>query len=132
MYGANWPQDGEIDAVEINIGANYVTWHYGDNNSTIGTGSWNGQVVYPTGPNIKPNVWETVDILFGSDDIQIFYNGIHYVSIPQNLTPAGKDPMYFTLSEGSCEAEGANVCVNGSQGVDSPGKMLVNYVREFK
>lgn len=132
MYGTDWPEDGEIDAVEANLDNNYVTWHYGTNNSTIGTGSWNGKVVKPTSANIKPG-WHIVDIAFGGNRIQIFYDGKAYVSLPETLTATHDDPMWITVGTGSCEIGSNNECLNGTLGVDPPvaGTVQVKYLRAF-
>lgn len=130
MYGNNWPQDGEIDAVEANLDNNYVTWHYGTNNSTIGTGSWNDQVVQPTSPNIAPG-WHIVDIAFGGNRIQIFYDGQPYVTIPETLTATTDDPMWIVFSNGSCDSPPNNVCENGTLGEGVSGNIQVKWLRAF-
>jgi hypothetical protein len=136
MYGNDWPQDGEIDGVEANLDQNYVTWHYGTNNSTIGTGSWNDQVVQPTSANISPG-WHIVDIAFGGNRIQIFYDGKPYVTIPETLTGTTDDPMWITFSDGSCDdqtssnPQGPNVCANGTVGIGVSGNIQIKWLRAF-
>jgi hypothetical protein len=130
MYGNDWPQDGEIDAVEANLDNNYVTWHYGTNNSTTGTGPWNGQVVTPTGANISPG-WHIIDIAFGGNRIQVFYDGYSYVTIQETLTNTTDDPMWITFSTGSCEATGVNECKNGTLGLGVAGNIQIKYLRAF-
>ncbi|MBO0801745.1 MAG: glycoside hydrolase family 16 protein [Nocardiopsaceae bacterium] len=137
MYGNDWPQDGEIDAVEANLDNNYVTWHYGTGNSTIGTGSWNDQVVTPTSANISPG-WHIIDIAFGGNRIQVFYDGQPYVTIPETLTATTDDPMWITFSDGSCDAQtssnpsGPNECAkNGTLGVGVPGNIQIKWLRAF-
>jgi hypothetical protein len=128
MYGNDWPSQGEIDAVEANFGTNHVTWHFGANNSTIGTGSGNGQLVQPASANISPG-WHVVDIAFTSSSISLYYDGQLYVSIPESITVSGSDPMWLTVSDGSCESGGNNVCATGALG--TPGNVQVKYIREF-
>lgn len=130
MYGNDWPQDGEIDAVEANYDQNYVTWHYGTNNTTEGTGSWNNKVLTPTGPNISPG-WHIIDIAFGGNRIQIFYDGYSYLTLPETLTAQTGDPMWITFSTGSCEAEGINECKNGTLGLGVAGNIQIKYLRAF-
>jgi Glycosyl hydrolases family 16 len=136
MYGNDWPQDGEIDSVEANYDANYVTWHYGMNNSTTGTGPWNNQVVQPTSANIPPG-WHIVDIAFGGNRIQIFYDGKPYVTLPETLTATSDDPMWITFSTGSCDDQtssnpnGPNECDNGTLGVGVAGNIQIKWLRAF-
>jgi hypothetical protein len=132
MYGNNWPRGGEIDSVEANLDNNYVTWHYGANNSTIGTGPWNDQVVKPVSANIRPG-WHIIDIAFGGNRIQIFYDGHPYVTIPETLTATTDDPMWITFSDGSCDQpnQGANVCLHGTLGIGVPGDIQIKYLRTF-
>jgi hypothetical protein len=130
MYGNDWPQDGEIDAVEANLDNNYVTWHYGTNNTTEGTGSWNNKVLTPTGPNIAPG-WHIIDIAFGGNRIQVFYDGYSYLTLPETLTADTDDPMWITFSTGSCESGGNNVCKNGTLGIGVSGNIQIKYLRAF-
>ncbi len=137
MYGNDWPQDGEIDSVEANYNANYVTWHYGANNSTIGTGPWNNQVVQPTSANIAPG-WHIVDIAFGGNRIQLFYDGHPYVTLPETLTAKTDNPMWITFSTGSCDdqtqsnPQGPNECANnGTLGIGVAGNVQIKWLRAF-
>jgi hypothetical protein len=130
MYGNDWPQDGEIDSVEANLDNNYVTWHYGTNNTTEGTGSWNNTVLTPTGPNIAPG-WHIVDIAFGGNRIQVFYDGYSYLTLPETLTATTDDPMWITFSTGSCKADGDNECKNGTLGIGVAGNIQIKYLRAF-
>lgn len=128
MYGSNWPNQGEIDAVEGGPGSSSVTWHQAGN-YTIGPDSWdNKQVPLAGAPDIKPGTWTTVDISFTTSGVDVYYNGLLYTHIPETVTTGGKDPMYLTLSEGSCNAGGANVC-NG--GTSPAGSVQAQWVREF-
>jgi hypothetical protein len=128
MYGPNWPNQGEIDAVEGGPGQSYVTWHQAGN-ETIGPDAWDNKVVpHAGGPNIAPDTWTTVDISFTSTGVDVYYNGKLYVHIPESVTTSGNDPMYLTISEGSCNADGTNVCNGGS----SPaGSVQVKSLAEF-
>jgi hypothetical protein len=136
LYGNDWPQDGEIDGVEANYNQNYVTWHYGTDNSTIGTGPWSGQVVKPTGANISPG-WHIIDIAFGGNRIQVFYDGYSYVTIPETLTGTTDDPMWIVFSTGSCDQQtpgnpdGPNECANGTLGVGVSGNIQIKWLRAF-
>jgi hypothetical protein len=129
MYGRDWPNQGEIDAVEGGPGQSYVTWHQAGNH-TVGPDSWDNTVVpHAGGPNIQPNVWTTVDIAFTTTGVSVYYNGQDYADIPETVTTGGNDPMYLTISEGSCNADGTNVC-NG--GTSPAGNVQVQWVREYR
>jgi hypothetical protein len=129
MYGPNWPNQGEIDAVEGGPGTSYVTWHQAGNH-TVGPDAWDNTVVPYAGisHDIQPGVWTTVDISFTTTGVDVYYNGTLYVHIPETVTTSGNDPMFLTISEGSCSAEGANVC-NG--GTSPAGSVQTQWVREF-
>jgi hypothetical protein len=129
MYGPNWPNQGEIDAVEGGPGISSVTWHQAGNH-TIGPDAWDDQRVpfAPGGSNIAPGVWTTVDISFTSTGVDVYYQGKLYVHIPESVTTGGADPMFLTISEGSCNAEGANVC-NG--GTSPQGEVDVQWVKQY-
>lgn len=128
MYGPNWPNQGEIDAVEGGPGSSAVTWHQAGN-YTIGPDPWdNQQVPFAGGPDIQPGTWTTVDISFTASGVDVYYNGTLYVHIPESVTTSGNDPMFLTISEGSCNAEGVNVC-NG--GTSPAGSVQTQWVREF-
>lgn len=129
MYGPNWPNQGEIDAVEGGPGASFVTWHQAGN-YTIGPDAWDDRQVPYAGMShdIQPGVWTTVDISFTSTGVDVYYQGSLYVHIPESVTTGGTDPMFLTVSEGSCNAEGTNVCNGGS----SPqGSVQVQWIKQY-
>lgn len=80
----NWPADTEIDAVETQYGANYVSVHSGSVSASGGsTGDWTTEqqgwepagAIYATPnpgvPNVQPG-WNVVDIEFTSTDANIY------------------------------------------------------------
>jgi hypothetical protein len=44
-----------------------------------------------------------VDIAFTATGFSVYYNGRLYDSIKENVTTPGRDPMWLTVSEWSCE-----------------------------
>jgi hypothetical protein len=133
MYGSNWPNQGEIDAVEANFAVNYVSWHYGtaSDQLEISTNPWTyagKTTATPVSTNIAPG-WHVVDIAFRSSGVSVYYDGSLYVSIPESVTTPGDDPMWLTVSDGSCASGGNNVCATGALG--TPGNVQVKYIREF-
>jgi hypothetical protein len=101
----NWPADTEIDAVETEYGANYVSVHYGS--AAPGGGSTGDWTTEPQGwepagasyatpnagvANVQPG-WNVVDIEFTSTDANIYFNGALYVTIPGSVL--SHDPAYL-------------------------------------
>jgi hypothetical protein len=113
----NWPADTEVDAVETQYGASYVSTHYGSVSAGGGsTGDWTTEpqgwepagasyaTAVPSVPDVQPG-WNVVDIEFTSTVANIYYNGALYVTIPASILshlpayldfgisgPSGSDP----------------------------------------
>lgn len=135
MYGPNWPTEGEIDAVESSYGSSAVTYHYGSGNPSSPAYNLqyttyrplypvNGADVYAkplsiTGPNVKPG-WNTVDIAFSKNKIQIYYNGRLYTTAEGSYI-TGK-PAYLVFDD---------VSQTGENKLGIPGTVLVRYVRIY-
>jgi hypothetical protein len=139
MYGNDQPDQGELDAVEDNYGANYLTWHYASCNgqassSTISTGPWQyackTNAPAPRTRNITAPSWNIVDIAFTATGFSVYYNGKLFDSIKENVTTSGTDPMWLTVSEGSCKQPNFNACAKGTSG--KPGNVQVKYIRVFR
>jgi hypothetical protein len=84
--------------------------------------------VQPVSASISPG-WHIVDIAFTSSGLQVYYDGSLYVTINENVTTGGNDPMWLTFSEGSCAGNNGNVCAAGAAGVS--GNVQVKYLRIF-
>ncbi len=139
MYGNDQPDQGELDAAEDNYGVNYLTWHYAPCNrqassSTISTGPWQydckTNAPAPRTRNITAPGWNIVDIAFTATGFSVYYNGRLFDSIKENVTTPGKDPMWLTVSEWSCEQPWFNACAKGTSG--RPGNIQVRYIRIFR
>lgn len=139
MYGNDQPDQGELDAVEDNYGANYLTWHYASCNgqatsSTISTGPWQyackTNAPAPRTRNITAPSWNIVDIAFTATGFSVYYNGKLFDSIKENVTTSGKDPMWLTVSESGCKQPSFNACAKGTSG--GPGNVQVRYIRVFR
>jgi hypothetical protein len=144
MFGENWPQQGEIDAVEGGSGTSFLSYHYQGpsgpaaystcNNTNGCDGSATPIQVGPSGPNITPG-WHTIDISYGGHgagqgEVCDWYDGQQYGCVyGSNVLDGGTDPNYqLVLSTGSCNATGADVC--GSAGQTS-GYVYVDYLHVF-
>jgi hypothetical protein len=133
----NWPADTEIDAVETQYGANYVSVHSGSVSASGGsTGDWTTEpqgwepagAVYaaPSAgvPNVQPG-WNVVDIEFTSTDANIYFNGGLFVTIPaSDLT---HDPAY--LDFGISGPNGSDA--NSTTWPAGPATEDVQYVKVF-
>ena len=133
----NWPADTEVDAVETQYGASYVSIHYGSLSKSGGsTGDWTTEpkgwegsgAIYGTPNSGVPDVqagWNVVDIEFTSTVANIYYNGELYVTVPASVL--SHKPAYL------------NFGVSGPNGNDSnypkwpagPGTEAVQYVEVF-
>jgi hypothetical protein len=133
----NWPADTEIDAVETQYGANYVSVHSGSISATGGsTGDWTtepqgwepGGAVYATPnagvANVQPG-WNVVDIEFTSTDANIYFNGALYVTVPASQLT--HDPAY--LDFGISGPNGADP--NSTSWPAGPATEDVAYVKVF-
>ncbi len=143
MYGANWPTDGEIDAVEVSYGNNYVSYHYGTNgqDTEATTDPWTypakqvqlqpeNSTTVPVAPNIVPDAWTVVDMAFGKDSsgnyyVDVYYNGTLYTHI-DGAYVTGK-PMLLTAGAGF----GAAVLGSNQTPYDQPGNIQIQYIRVF-
>ena len=47
----------------------------------------------------------------------------------ENVTTPGQDPMWLTVSQGSCEQPTFNACATGTTG--KPGSVQVRYIKVF-
>lgn len=103
----NWPADTEVDAVETQYGANYVSVHSGSISASGGsTGDWTTEpqgwegagAVYATPdagvPNVQPG-WNVVDIEFTSTDANIYFNGELFTTVPGSVLT--HDPAYLNF-----------------------------------
>lgn len=81
---ANWPTDGEIDAVESEpaTGVNAVAYHWGNPGSPqeVSTDGFAPDGNLPIdGPNLKPG-WHVVDIVYTKGYFAVYYDGKLFTS----------------------------------------------------
>jgi hypothetical protein len=125
-YGNNWPDGGELDAVESTQGQNYVSYHY-PGNKTVSTDPWE-QPLKPVGKNITPG-WHIVDVAYFSKKIQVFYDGKLYVTIAGSYVT--DNPAWIVFSEGSCQSATYSVCGSAAD-VGVAGAVEVKWLRIFR
>jgi hypothetical protein len=133
----NWPADTEVDAVETQYGANYVSTHYGSVSSSGGsTGDWTTEpqgwepagASYATAdagvPNVQPG-WNVVDIEFTSTVANIYFNGGLYVTIPATILT--HQPAYLNFGISGPNGDDPN----HSQWPAGPATEDVQYMKVF-
>jgi hypothetical protein len=106
----SWPADTEIDPVETQYGANYITVHYGSaTGNGASTGNWTtlpqgwagAGATYATPnagvPNVKPG-WNVVDIEFTKTVANVYFNGKLYITIPASALSHKPTYLNFSIS----------------------------------
>jgi hypothetical protein len=142
MYGAQWPQMGELDAVETQYGNSFISYHYGTGSSSNATTDpWTyasktvqlspkNSTAAPVAPNIVPDEWTYVTMAFGKNaagnyQCEVFYNGVLYCTVAGAYVTG--DSMYLTAGTGF----GAATLGSSQAPYDQPGTLEIQYVRVF-
>jgi hypothetical protein len=133
----SWPADTEIDPVETQYGASYLTVHYGSGTASGGsTGNWTtlphgwagADATYATPNAGVPDVhsgWNVVDLQFTSTVANIYFNGKLYITVPASAL--SHKPAY--LNFGISGANGNDP--NSGTWPAGPGTEDVQYVKVF-
>jgi hypothetical protein len=141
-FGPDWPQQGEIDAVETQYGNSYVSYHYGSGSSSQATTDpWTyaaktvqlqpeNSTSAPAAPNIVPGEWTYVTLAFGKNaagdyQCEVFYNGVLYCTISGSYVTGS--PMLIAAGT----SFGAAVLGSNQSAYDQPGNIQIQYVRVF-
>lgn len=125
-YGNNWPDGGELDAVESNQGQSYVSYHYAGN-KTVSTEPW-AHTLIPTGKNITTG-WHIVDVAYFAKKIEVFYDGHLYVTIAGSYVTGA--PAWIVFSDGSCQSATYDVCASTAD-IGVTGNVEVKWLRIFR
>lgn len=141
LFGDNWPQNGEIDAVETSYGNSFVSYHYGTTNTEATTNPWTypakqiqlqpkNSTSAPAAPNILPDAWTYVTLVFGKDaagdyKCDVYYNGTLYCTIAGPYVTGA--PMYVTAGTGF----GGSGLGSNQAPYDQPGSVEIQYIRVF-
>jgi hypothetical protein len=120
---ANWPEDGELDAVETDApsGENGVTWHSGtiaSNNTSSFTRSTRDGNLPIDGPNLTPG-WHTIDIVYTKGFFAVYYDGSLYTSFSSSNVTG--DPLAFYLT--------TDVYTQASNADASPATLKLRYLK---
>lgn len=127
--GVNWSQDGELDAVETQFGQNYVTYHYGNNNSTAGTAGWESDKLSATEANNAKPGWNVVDMEFQANyaAANVYINGKLYTTVPGRVLAHNSQYIDWGISG----PNGQDGNTNSSSWPGGAGYELVNYLKVF-
>jgi hypothetical protein len=131
--GANWPNDGELDAVEAEPvdGVNAVAWHGGTSSDefSASTDDFFATKLPKDGPNLTPG-WHTVDIVYTQGFFAVYYDGQEYTSYTSGNVTGDPLNIYMTTSVtpdiGSIEQELGGPPVNSDS---SPATYAVKYLK---
>lgn len=132
---ANWPMDGEIDAVEAEpaTGVNAVAYHWGTAQSPdyVSTDGYAPDGNLPVeGPNLTPG-WHTVDVAYTKGFFQVYYDGKKF-STGQNsvITGAALNIILSTsVTPATSEVEQTLGGTAPKNSDSSPATMAVKYIR---
>lgn len=101
LCGANWPQDGELDAVEVEPvdGRNAVTFHSGTAAQPFvaATSDYFPTKLPVETANLTPG-WHTVDIAFTRGSFEIYYDGKEFTSFTSSEIPGSPMSLYITMT----------------------------------
>ena len=99
--GAAWPEDGELDAVEVEplSGQNAVNWHSGTSASlfSISTSGFVSHLLPRKGPNLTSG-WHTVDAVYTKGYFAVYYDGRLFTSYTSPNVTGSPLNLYVTTS----------------------------------
>ncbi|HEY0933005.1 MAG TPA: glycoside hydrolase family 16 protein [Trebonia sp.] len=99
--GAAWPEDGELDAVEVEPlnGQNAVNWHSGTSAAlfSISTSGFVARLLPKKGPNLTSG-WHTVDAVYTKGYFAVYYDGRLFTSYTSANVTGSPLNLYVTTS----------------------------------
>jgi hypothetical protein len=99
--GANWPNNGELDAVEAEPvdGINAVSWHSGtqSNEFSASTDDFFPTKLPKDAPDLTPG-WHTVDIVYAKGYFAVYYDGKQFTSYTSSNVTGDPLNMFITTS----------------------------------
>ena len=131
--GAQWPQAGELDAVEVEPvnAANAVTWHSGTTSAefSASTSGFSPVQLPVTGPNLSPG-WHLVDIVYTKGYFAVYYDGVQFTSYTSSNVTG--DPLNVYLTMANTPNTAAIQQLIGSPPINSSTKAATMSVRYVK
>jgi hypothetical protein len=99
--GAAWPEDGELDAVEVEPvdGQNAVTWHSGTKSAefSASTSGFSPTRLPADGGNLTPG-WHVVDIVYTRGYFAVYYDGQEFTSYTSDNVTGSPLNVYVTMA----------------------------------
>jgi hypothetical protein len=131
--GANWPNDGELDAVESEPvdGINAVSWHSGTQGDefSASTDDFFATKLPKNAPDLTPG-WHTVDIVYTQGYFAVYYDGKQYTSYTSSNVTGDPANIYITTSvtanDSTVQGEIGGPPVNSDS---SPATYAVKYLK---
>ena len=132
---ANWPTDGEIDAVEAEpaTGKNAVAYHWGTAQSPqeVSTDGFASDGNLPVqGPNLTPG-WHVVDVVYTKGYFAVYYDGKLF-STGDNSVITGAPLNLIISSSVTPNTQAVDQTIGGTAPVNSdssPATIAVKYVK---
>jgi hypothetical protein len=131
---ADWPADGELDAVEAEpaTGVNAVAYHWGSAGSPLSM-STDGFAANGTLPKDGTNLtagWHVVDIVYTKGFFAVYYDGKEYTSLSSGIVTGAPVNILITTSVTPDTAQIEQQLGNAPQNSDSsPAAIAVKYVK---
>jgi hypothetical protein len=131
---ADWPADGELDAVEAEpaTGVNAVSYHWGSTGSprSMSTDGFAPDGTLPTdGTNLTAG-WHVVDIVYTKGFFAVYYDGREYTSLRSGIVTGAPVNILITTSVTPDTTQIEQQIGNAPQNSDSsPAAMAVKYVK---
>lgn len=131
--GGNWPQDGELDAVEAEpvTGVNATAWHSGTNGNEFSASTddfFSTKLPKETG-NLTPG-WHTVDIVYSQGFMAVYYDGREWTSYQSSNVTGDPLNIYLTTSVTANNSQVDGTIGGSPQNSDSsPATVGVKYLK---
>jgi hypothetical protein len=131
---ADWPADGELDAVEAEpaTGVNAVAYHWGTSGSPMSM-STDGFAANGTLPKDGTNLtagWHVVDIVYTKGFFAVYYDGKEYTSLSSGIVTGAPVNILITTSVTPDTMQIEQQLGNAPQNSDSsPAAVAVKYVK---
>jgi hypothetical protein len=131
---ANWPTDGELDAVEAEpaTGVNAVAWHWGTPGSPTAMstdGFAAGGALPVDGPDLTPG-WHVVDVVYTKGYFAVYYDGKEYTGLSSSVVTGAPLNILITASVTPDTSALQQQLGNSPQNSDSsPAGLAVKYVK---
>ena len=131
---SQWPQDGELDAVEAEpaTGVNATAYHWGSagaEQSVSTDGYANDGALPKDGPNLSPG-WHVVDIAYTAGFFSVWYDGKLFTTAQNSVITGSALNLLITTSVTPDTGETEQTIGGSPQNSDSqPAGMAVKYVK---